>query len=119
MCSLRCGVSTHIISLCFVADAIALAIYAGDKFADPYASVLLAPVSKTHPPVHITVCGCDALRDEGIAYAMKLRDAGVDAQLEIVPGVPHGLNVSPKTHVAKQWYRNLVRVLNCALNTDF
>lgn len=112
------GVSSRNISLFFV-SLMPSEIYAGDESSNPYASVFLATPSKTHPPTHVTVCGVDVLRDEGIAYAMKLRDAGIDTQLEIVPGVPHGLNVSPKAHVAKQFYRNQVRVLNCALNSNF
>lgn len=93
--------------------------YAGDQFADPYASVLLAEPPANHPSVHITVAGSDRLRDEGIAYALKLRNAGIDTQLEIIPGVPHGLTISPTTPVASQFFRNQVRVLNCALNSDF
>jgi len=93
--------------------------YAGNMFADPYASVLLSEPSENHPPVHITVAGCDALRDEGIAYALLLRNAGIDTQLEIIPGIPHGINVSPATLAADQFFRNQVRVLNYALNTVF
>jgi len=81
--------------------------------------VLLSHPQKNHPPVHIIAAGCDALRDEGIAYALYLRNAGIDTQLEIVPGVPHGINVSPKTIVVGQFFRNRARVLNCALNTNF
>jgi acetyl esterase/lipase len=58
------------------------------------------------------------LRDEGIAYALQLRNVGIDTQLEIIPGVPHGLNISPTTMVAEQFFRNQVRVLNYALNCD-
>lgn len=65
------------------------------------------------------MAGCDGLRDEGIAYALALRNAGIDTQLEIVPGVGHGINASPKTHVAIQWYRDQVRALYIALRTDF
>lgn len=80
---------------------------------------MLAEVPPIFPSVHITVASCDGLRDEGIAHALELRDGGVDAQLEIVPGAPHGLTLSPTTHVAKQFYRNQARVLNIALNTEF
>jgi acetyl esterase/lipase len=65
------------------------------------------------------VGGVDGLRDEGIAYALALRNSGIDTQLEIIPGVPHGINVCPDTFVAQQFVRNQVRVLNCALNYDF
>jgi acetyl esterase/lipase len=94
-------------------------MYAGNNFSDPYASVLLTQPRNNHPSTHITVAGCDVLRDEGIAYALQLRNAGIDTQLEIVPGVPHGVTISPTTPVAEQFFRNQVRVLNCALNTNF
>jgi acetyl esterase/lipase len=71
---------------------------------------------QNHPPVHVTVAGRDGLRDEGIAYALHLRDAGIDTQLEIIPGVPHGITVPTTTHAARQFFRNQARVLNCALN---
>lgn len=94
-------------------------VYAGSKYSDPYASVLLSEPRRNHPSVHITVAGCDALRDDGIAYALRLRNAGIDTQLEIIPGVPHGVNLSPTAIVAAQFFRNQARVLNCALNAEF
>ena len=66
-----------------------------------FVSPLLAEIPPIFPSVHITVAGCDGLRDEGIAYALKSRDAGVDTQLEIVPGAAHGLTLSPTTHIGK------------------
>lgn len=92
--------------------------YAGSEFADPLSSVLLSKPQSNHPPTHVTVAGCDILRDEGIAYALKLRNVGIDTQLEIIPGVPHSLNISPTTMVAAQFFRNQIRVLDCALNGD-
>jgi acetyl esterase/lipase len=79
---------------------------------------LLAEVPPIFPSVDIPVAGSDGLRDEGISYTLKLRDGGVDAQLEIVPGAPHGLTLSPTTHAARQFYRNQARVLNIALNMN-
>jgi acetyl esterase/lipase len=67
----------------------------------------------------VTVTGCDIFRDEGIAYALTLRNAGVDTQLEIVPGITHGIDFCVKSHAVQQFLRNQVRVLNCALYTDF
>lgn len=94
-------------------------MYAGKDFSNPYASVLLAEPKANHPPTHITVAGCDSLRDEGIAYALRLRNCDIDTQLEIIPGVPHGVNLPITTFVAAQFFRNQVRILNWALNTDF
>ncbi|KAL7929991.1 alpha/beta-hydrolase [Trichoderma chlorosporum] len=90
--------------------------YTGAKFAHPYASVLTTAPPTNHPPSHITVAGRDELRDEGIAYALHLRNAGIDTQLEIIPGVPHGITFPTTTEVARQFFRNQARVLDYALN---
>lgn len=42
------------------------------------------------PPVLIQAAELDVLRDDGVALAEKLRAAGVETHLEIVPGVLHG-----------------------------
>ncbi|KJK77708.1 hypothetical protein H634G_07447 [Metarhizium anisopliae BRIP 53293] len=99
------------------AAAILIGKYAGDKSLNPHVSVLSADIPANHPPVHITVAGRDFLRDEGIAYSLRIRDAGIDSQLDVVPGVPHGLLFPPTTHVARQFFRNQARILDYALNS--
>ncbi|KIE00043.1 alpha/beta hydrolase domain-containing protein, partial [Metarhizium majus ARSEF 297] len=99
------------------AAAILIGKYAGDKSLNPHVSVLSADIPANHPPVHVTVAGRDFLRDEGIAYSLRIRDAGIDSQLDVVPGVPHGLLFPPTTHVARQFFRNQARILDYALNS--
>ncbi|CAK7236177.1 hypothetical protein SEUCBS140593_009531 [Sporothrix eucalyptigena] len=96
-------------------------VYAGDKknLSHKYFAPLLAAPPANHCPLHIVVAGVDVLRDEGIAYAMQYRDAGIDTQLEIVPGAPHGLLVANTAWVSRQFWTNQVRVLNAALHTSF
>jgi acetyl esterase len=55
---------------------------------DPRVSPLLGDL-RGHPPAHVAVSGFDVLRDEGIAYAHKLRDAGVPTTLQVVEGHIH------------------------------
>ena len=93
--------------------------YAGDNVGHRHVSVLRAPIPHNHPPVHVAVGGMDVLRDEGIAYALRLREAGVDAQLDIVPGVPHGITFPTTTHAATQCFRDQARALDYALNHVF
>jgi len=93
-----------------------LDIYAGDMATNDGVSILNAKVPTNHPPVHVTVAGRDLIRDEGIAYALRLRNVGIDSQLQIVPGVPHDLTFPPTTHVARQFFRDQARVLDYALN---
>ena len=58
---------------------------------EPFASPLRAEASALTklPPAHVAVSGFDVLRDEGIAYAERLRDAGVPTTLQVVEGHIH------------------------------
>lgn len=66
--------------------------YSGGKDvdADPYAAPLHAETLKGLPPAFVLLGGCDMLRDEGRAYADRLRAAGVTVEEVCVPGQPHG-----------------------------
>jgi acetyl esterase len=57
--------------------------------SDPDASPLLAPPTKL-PPAYVLLAECDVLRDEGVAYAERMRGAGTDVMVDEVPGVIHG-----------------------------
>ncbi len=59
---------------------------------DPDASPLRAPlaVHAGAPPALVVVCGFDVLRDEAIAYAARLREAGVAVELVDFPDMVHG-----------------------------
>jgi acetyl esterase len=42
------------------------------------------------PPALVVLGGCDLLRDEGRAYADRLREEGVDVEEVCYAGQPHG-----------------------------
>jgi acetyl esterase len=57
---------------------------------DPYAAPLHAEHLRDLPPAIVILGGCDLLRDEGRAYAERLRDDGVDVEEVCYAGQPHG-----------------------------
>jgi acetyl esterase len=68
------------------------AAYSGDRNIDrdPYAAPLHAETLAGLPPALVILGGCDMLRDEGRAYAARLRDEGVAIEEVCYPGQPHG-----------------------------
>ena len=60
------------------------------EMMDPRASVLHATDLSGLPPAVIGVAEFDPLRDEGVAFARKLTEAGVDVVLHRFDGLVHG-----------------------------
>jgi acetyl esterase/lipase len=65
------------------------AIGFGSECIDLRASPLRAPRLVGQPPTMIVTAGFDPLRDEGRAYADRLREAGVDVLYREYPGQIH------------------------------
>jgi acetyl esterase len=61
-----------------------------DISRDPFAAPLRAESLAGLPPALVVLGGCDLLRDEGRAYAARLRDDGVPVDEVCYPGQPHG-----------------------------
>ncbi len=57
---------------------------------DPFAAPLAAESLAGLPPALVVLGGCDVLRDEGRAYAARLREDGVPTEEVCYPGQPHG-----------------------------
>jgi acetyl esterase len=62
----------------------------GTNLHDPRLSPLSAESFSGLPPAYIITAGYDPLKDEGAAYARRLKDAGVDATHVEYAGMIHG-----------------------------
>jgi acetyl esterase/lipase len=64
------------------------------------------------PPAYIEVGQIDILRDEDMAYAMKLSRAGVPVEFHLHPGVPHEFDsIAFEADVSRRAIADRVRVL--------
>jgi len=61
----------------------------GVERSDPRVALLNAPDLTGLPPAYIATAGFDPLRDEGEAFAARLREAGVQVALRRHPGLVH------------------------------
>jgi acetyl esterase len=102
----------------YLLDAAAIAwffdhyIDAGERDDWRFAPLLVDDLDGVAPAC-VVLAECDPLVDEGIAYADKLRAAGVDVALELVRGVTHDFiklgRVLPEAHAAQAAIGNALK----------
>ena len=94
--------------------------YLGDLYGSEdipgYAAPARAENLEDLPPAYICVGSLDGFRDEDIAYAQRLLQAGVPTELHVLPGVPHGFDsigdsaiARQSAHNADEWIRRQLR----------
>jgi acetyl esterase len=83
---------------------------------DPRVSVLRARDPSGLPPTFLITAGFDPLRDEGEAYAARLREAGVRVALRRHPGLIHGFaNMTAISSDARAAMHELVGAIRAGL----
>ena len=92
--------------------------YLGDAdVRDPRASVIHADLPAGLAPAYVATAGFDPLRDEGEAYAEKLRGAGVPVRLKRYGGEIHGFaNIVGPPGTPKDAVAEMARALREALS---
>jgi acetyl esterase len=91
----------------------------GADGAHPDASPLRAASVAGVAPALVLVCGLDPLRDEGVAYAERLRAAGVPVEVSEYRDMIHGfLRMSAVIDRSRQAQDEVARALRAALTAD-
>ncbi len=90
--------------------------YLRGQAPDAFAAPLLAATFAGLPPAWIVTAGHDPLRDDGLLYAERLSDAGVDAEVLDVPGLVHGcFRLRHSSDVTREAWLFSVRAVRDAL----
>jgi acetyl esterase/lipase len=86
--------------------------YLGDRYGTDdvpaYAAAARADDLSGLPPAFVITGGADGFRDENIVYALRLGQAGVPTDLQVIAGAPHGVQMFIGTTPATRWARAVV-----------
>lgn len=88
----------------------------GDKLGafdlPPSAAPARMKTAEGLPPLYLDVGELDIFRDEDIEYAAKFGKVGIESELHLYPGVPHGFEgMAPESKVAKAAFANRFRAI--------
>lgn len=70
------------------------------------------------PPTFMEVAQYDCLRDEGLAFARKLKRAGIETEVYKIKGAMHGYDIATGTRLVKRCMEQRIAFLNHLFGTD-
>lgn len=94
-------------------------LYYQNEYPDeqkPYASPIEAKDFSNLPKAFVEVSEFDCLRDEGIAYAEKLKEAGVETELVKTIGTVHAYDIVTDCDTTRKYIKKRVDALNKAFH---
>ncbi|MGX5395457.1 alpha/beta hydrolase fold domain-containing protein [Streptomyces anulatus] len=92
--------------------------FGGDQVS-PYAAPARAHDLSGLPPAYVDVGELDLFRDENIAYANRLMQAGVPVELHVYPGGIHAAELlAPDGELSTRITAHRINALDPALNTQ-
>jgi acetyl esterase/lipase len=103
------------------ANALGWRAYLGPGAGGPDVPAYAAPARAADlaglPPAFVAVGGADLFRDESIAYASRLTEAGVPTELHLYPGAPHGFEtIAGSADVSRRCSAEIAAALRRALH---
>jgi acetyl esterase len=87
-----------------------LAVPSANLGSEPLISPLLGDL-RGLPKQMIFIAGQDPLRDEGLLYAERLREAGVEVKVEVYRGVPHTFSEIWELEATKRFWGDIAEGL--------
>jgi acetyl esterase/lipase len=94
--------------------------YLGERFGTDDVPAYAAPARVDDvtglPPAWIGVGSLDVFRDEDITYALRLLQAGINTELHVYPGAPHGFEmIVPTARVSRRCQDDITAALERVL----
>ena len=82
---------------------------------DPRLSVIGSPSLAAMPPTYVATAGMDVLRDQGLAFAVRLRSSGVAVEERCFRNLPHAFSSALVEPHARAATAEAVRALAAGL----